>query len=515
MDKKLFDIASNIRKFANEIEKANQKAKNVNISLLIDSNVSQSDENGYLDFFTNKNLRLVFGELYNKIKSMNQSEINEILLFISLCAYNQDWDYVFDTIKDYRGKTFYEWHNEKQEKINPFNVKSWGRVYQNYDTNFLNQIRNGLAHSKFQYNPNTKNITISMNNGEFVVDVNLEFLIYLPNMAWEISEKSTSNEARQSTIFLENGAYNNIVMFVIKNEKPEEKNWNKRLKSLGLNSDEIKAIDRVSSIVKENGNGLTLVDKMNWCQKSIDLILEKINSNQKALDIIKIIYEKFGLTIESDVKFNFYDVCEKDSFEETFFANMFFDKNISESDRNLNFTRALKIKKDEQSQNFLANNAVISLFMNAKSSDSFGKFRTMLKNSYIPLSLNEFSFFLDKAYLNMVFNYFAEKSKESGEIENFIKPFKETSATEYFDSNEYTENLSLDQTFYYIRNCVVHPRFMKRDGDNYILSDYNKKGELVFNAIIARDKFIELANNVATLLQEEKNKEEDEEECNE
>lgn len=509
MDKNLLKIAKNIKEFANIVEKANQKTKNIDVAEFINSNISTNQDNTYFDFFINKNFRMVFEGLYNQIKETSVNEIEEMLLFISLCAYNQDWDYVFETVKDYRGQTYYAWRNEKNEEILPFDVKNWGRFQPNYDTYFLNQIRNCLAHARFSYDENTKKVTLTKNNGEFVVEMPIDTLFMFPNQIWSISEKSTSKETRQSTILLKEGNYNNGVRLVIKNEKPQEKAWNNLFNNLGLNKDEINFINNVSNECLKGENVLTLVDKMQYVQKIFQTLSDKIETNKlDGLSIIKLIYEKFGLTIEKEEPFNLQSICDKDSYLELYFTNMLLRKDLSESDKNLITLRVLNIKKDELSKNFLSNNAVSVLLLNALGDSTFGKFRTNIKNTYIPLVLEDIGFFVDKAYFNYVFNYLVEKTRESGEDIKLTRELENISATDYFEDNDYTQDLSLDKTLYYIRNCVVHPRFLDRDGNNYILSDFNKKGELVFSAKVDRVKLFNLANLVIQSLNTDKSMEE-------
>ena len=80
------------------------------------------------------------------------------------------------------------------------------------------------------------------------------------------------------------------------------------------------------------------------------------------------------------------------------------------------------------------------------------------------------------------------------------------SATNYFAENDFTKNLSIADVFYYIRNCVVHPNRILMNNDVYKLTDYDRRGDLAFEAEISRENFIELTNLVNSMIQAENSK---------
>ena len=516
MEKKLFDIAKNIEDFALKFGNINMKSKQIDVKDFLNTEVSDKYRISYLERFVNSNLKLLFEDLFKDIKNMPKEERDEILLFMSLSAYNQDWDYVFNTVKDYRGQKYLTWHNDKNEEIYPFQVKSWGNVQQNYDINFLNQIRNGIAHSKFNYNPETKTVTIIRNNGEFVVDVLTDYLLYLPYHIWDINEQSPSKENQQSVVVLRNGTLKECLMLELINQEPNTKNINEKLKKLGLTDDQTSLICSIADICL-NSNNYPLVNKINTVHK----VLEEINKNNRLgknyIEAMKLVYERFGITIEKEQTFDLEKIYEDNELILLFISNMLLSKNISKEEKNLIILRILNSKFSEQSKNFFANNAISRFLLNIEPDVSWKEFRKKLKEGYLPYTIEDVSFFIDKAYFNYVFNYLVEKGKDLNEYIKVDEVLKNISATDYFETNEFTQDLSLNRTMGYIRNCIVHPRFLKREGKDFILSDYNKKGELVFSAKIDRTKFFNLANLVVENLKNERfiNKEELDEFCEE
>lgn len=493
-----FKIADYIRDFAIQVGNVKNKINYIDQSAFLNDSIEYTEES--FDYFVNKKIREVFEEFYNYSKKLDKTKIKETIFPISLCFYNQDWDYIFDVLKDSIGDLLFEFTKDdagkKTEDI--INVKSWGHIYQNYDANLLKHIRNGLAHSKFDYDADTQKIVINMYKGTFIVELDLDFLTQLTMQLWQITESLSFENSRQPIVIYKDNGYKDAVLLSIKNGNTFTDELTNKLKELGFSNFEITSIISMSSIYRAD-ESFTLIDKLKAASSIVDSYTNKERTDKQLIEKCKLILECFGLTIEDEKEIN----LENDLYKHNFFLkaysfNMLNSKELTADEKQVNLTRAINMKYYDLNKNFTAYINLLSTIHNS-SDKSWGKFRNELKTTNIPFSMDEISLLVDKSYFNYIYNYLGEKCGKPNSLAT-------VSATNYFSENEFTKNLSIADVFYYIRNCVVHPNRLVINNDVYKLIDYDRRGDLAFEAEISREKFIELTNLVNSMLQAENTK---------
>ncbi len=493
-----FKIADYIRDFAIQVGNVKNKINYIDQNKFLNDSTEYTEES--FDYFVNKKLREVFEEFYNYAKNLDKTKTKETVFPISLCFYNQDWDYIFEVLKDSIGDLLFEFTKDsagkKTEDI--ISVKSWGHIYQNYDANLLKHIRNGLAHSKFDYDADTQKIVINMYKGTFVVEIDLDFITQLTMELWQITESLNFENSRQPVVIYKDNGFKDAVLLSIKNGGIVTDEIFNKLKNLGFSDIEITGIISMSSIYRADEK-FTLVDKLKAASSVVDSYTNRERKDKKLVEKCKLILECFGLTVEDEKEIS----LENDLYKHNFFLkaysfNMLNSKGLTADEKQVNLTRAINMKYYDLNKNFTAYINLLSMIHNS-SDCTWGKFRNELKTTNIPFSMDEISLLVDKSYFNYIYNYLNEKCGAPQGLAS-------VSAINYFAENDFTKNLSIADVFYYIRNCVVHPNRLVINNDVYKLTDYDRRGDLAFDAEISREKFIELTNLVNSMLQTENTK---------
>ncbi len=497
---KLLEIADKTKMFVKELNNANKKIELFNTQEYMNE-IMQYKTYEARSSFLKRALRKVYKEVYNVVHNFTKQDSIEVLLPLSLNCYNQDWDYVTKAIQDryndpndfIHSITNGDGENRSIEDI--IQVKSWGHIRPKYDVNFFIKVRNGLSHSKFDYDEENNKLIINMYQGTFVVEFDMYFMHWFPINIWRMSEQSSSINSEQRLLLINNLPCKTAYSVLVKNTNRELTNAIKRkFRNAGVNASLKQYIENIKTTLDADPN-ITLVDKIEILTPllSVDDMSKELTESQA--DAIVTIFEYLGLTVEENQKVELYQLLGKDNVLLTFLLNdMMVSKEIAEDDKRIMLSRGVATKIDKQSKNIRPYQYLFGL-MTLCEDVSESKFNSNIKQSPIPYIMDELCTFADIAYFNYVFNYLAQKLEQPQELASLP-------ATDYFKENSYTSGKSISDTFYYIRNCVVHPNRVIKVKDVYILTDYERDGSLVFSAEIECDKFFELANLVVFKMKE-------------
>ena len=493
-----FKIADYIKEFAIQVGNVKNKINNINQNKFLKNSLEYTEES--FDYFVNKNLREVFEDFYKYLKKLGPAKTKETVFPLSLCFYNQDWDYIFEVLKDSIGDMLFEFRklNSDKKTEDIVNVKSWGHIYQNYDANLLKHIRNGLAHSKFDYDAKTQKIVINMYKETFVVEIDLDFLTQLTMELWQIIEDINFKESKQPVVMYKDYEFKKAVLLSIKDGKMIESKTFENLEKLGLSKADVDRVMAVVAICCANEN-FTLVDKLKTSGNFINKYTESAGLSENTTEITKLIFEAFGLEVEELKEIDIEnDLYKNNLFLKAYAFNMLNSNQLTMDEKQKNLTRAINMKYYDLNRNFTAYVNLLTMISDA-GDYGWGKFRNELKSTNIPFSMDEISLLVDKSYFNYIYNYLSEKCGKPQGLEKVL-------ATKYFAENDFTKDISLADVFTSIRNCVVHPNRLILNNGVYKMTDYDNRGDLAFEAEISREEFIELTNLVNKLLQKENDK---------
>ena len=120
-------------------------------------------------FFLRRKFRQSISELYNFGESITKQDITDMLFPMSVCCFSQDWDKVFESISHGTDDRDFEFVNDTKEFDDVVKVRSWGGVDPRFDVKFLKHMRNGIAHSKFEYDFENQQIKLNHYRFSFVV----------------------------------------------------------------------------------------------------------------------------------------------------------------------------------------------------------------------------------------------------------------------------------------------------------------------------------------------------------
>ena len=230
---KLLEIADKTSSFVKELNRANKKIELFNTHEYVNQ-IMQYRTYEARGSFLKRSLRSVYKDLYSVINSFTKQDSIEVLLPLSLSCYNQDWDYVTKAIQ--------ERYNDQNEFVRNITnssgeiksvediirVKSWGHINPRFDVNFFVKIRNGLSHSKFDYDDENNKLIISMYNDTFVVEFDTYFMHWFPMNIWRMSEHSTSPYSEQRLLLINNLQGKTAYSALVKNTNNPLTNESKR-----------------------------------------------------------------------------------------------------------------------------------------------------------------------------------------------------------------------------------------------------------------------------------------------
>ncbi|MBR2909442.1 MAG: hypothetical protein IKC11_03745 [Clostridia bacterium] len=477
MDNKeqLISLAESTKKLAKILERTNANIRNLSSEQTKKEYSSYTNQDGR-NFFIKRALRHATEELI----SFDDKNIEHLHLVLSLLCFSQDWDTVLSSIQEIPD-TF---------NMTDVNVESWGHIYQNFDVNFLKQLRNAIAHSKFSYDFENKQLSINSYNGTFKVSFPLNFLCSIPWSLWNLSESYTSPEAMVNC---------NILNLETRN--PKFYNINVRNDVFDLSSlskyPTIQPIEHLLQDLKdeESINGVPLINKSNLFKIVIN---SKLNTTGVLeLEDIQDIARLCGLVAQDVNKLEANDVLFKGNFflKEFFNAqNILFDEN---KQHRLSYIISSII--DQRNENFFPSVQIGELLFTINSNDTKAQKFNYFNDSLLPLSIDSLQNYTERAYFNFVFNYIYERTT----------PNATTLDTELQSTfNKVAPNIngasSMSELIVHLRNCIVHPNRFTKNNNQYNLCDFDRRHNQTFSATLSSAELMEIADSFLESLKDKK-----------
>jgi len=445
--KRLINLGKTMRKY---LDALSETEKNIS-ALGTSDHMSEYEDDNSLDY----NKRLVKRDLrqaFAPLLSFNEPEAKSMPVFFASSCFTQDWDALLESINTVPLPDFSE----------NFNVESWGHIYPKFDINFIKQLRNAIAHSKFDYDFDDDRIYISTYKDTFKVNFTSDILLGTPKTLWNINKNSTSPSAWVDCSFILDGVTDpNLYTFFMRNGKTAHSTV---LKELGT-----------TDITK-----VPLQERLKVFEKYAVKLMQKerTKSGETGIKSLSKLANQCGLTLEYKGKHNI--------FKQTFKNNAFLEKMAyvvyHDNEKGLDelFLRGAVMRPEKK---FMGNpffhTLVTCAFNNANNSTA--KNVSIITENHAPFYLREMHDYAEEAYLNFVFNYLVSKI----ELDDTTK-----------NSPSVVDGKTQSELASHIRNAIVHPGRIKRQGDNYLITDYNRKNECTFNKVIPIDSLIKFADNL-------------------
>ena len=452
---KLLDLGLTMRKY---LDALNQTRKNIE-TLGSEENLAKYDPISSTS--TNYNTRLIKRDLrwaFNDLLTFNEPHAKAMPVFFATSCFTQDWDTLLTSLEDVPMKCL----------TDELNVTSWGHVYQNIDLNFIKQLRNAIAHSKFDYNFEEDKIYISAYKDTFKVDFPSKIILSTPKTILELKKYSTSKHAWVDCFFiLDEKNIKYLHTFFLRNGDHAHPVFMERFPTSNLS--EIPLTHRAQVYNQ-------------FVQK---VITEKSKSANQTLRRLKNIAEQCGLELESKGKVSVA--------QQTFKGNKFLElmakviyQNDEEGFKNL-CLRGASMRPEKE---FISNPFFHTLVVCSPNdpNSSMAKNVANLTQNHAPYYLQEMHDYAERAYLNYVFNYLTTKVETS-------EGFK--------TGQSIIPNLTNQELTSHLRNSIVHPNRLQKKDNYYIITDYNRKNELTFNEIIPVEALINYADNIVSIMKSE------------
>lgn len=401
-----------------------------------------------------RDLRHAFGELL----TFNEPEAKAMPITYAMNCFTQDWDSLLDSINEvsieFTSKQFF--------------VDSWGHIYPKIDVNFLKQIRNAIAHSKFDYNFDTDQINISLYKDTFKVHFYGHTLLGTPTSLWELHKNSTSNNAWVDCSFTVNDTNDkNLYAFILKNSDSP-------LHPI--------ITERLPDDIKEN---MSLRQKISifklFCQKQLEIYHK---SSDAVIKDLKKIARQCGLKIDHYEKVDIIKYTYKNNEFLKLLASTVYENNPRSIEE-----LHLRGSAMRPSKNFMGNPYYHTLVTCAfpGSGNSIAKNVSILSENHAPYYLDQMYDYAERSYFNYVFNYLNEKIGIDEEFKNCESIISGLTNAELMD---------------HLRNSIVHPGRMNKQDNTYKITDYNRRKELTFNQEITTSTLLDYADTVLRKMQE-------------
>ena len=284
---RLLTLGCTMRRYLDALDKTEKNIK----TLGTPEHMSEYIEDNSHDY----NKRLIKRDIrhaFEPLITFDEPEAKAMPVFFAASCFTQDWDSLLESISAVTLPDFSE----------NFNVSSWGHIYPIFDINFIKQLRNAIAHSKFDYDFNEDKIYVSTYKDTFKVDFPSSILLGTPKTLWSINRNSTSKEAWVDCSFvMGDNTDKNLYTFFLKNGDTAHPTT---LKALGVSDiktvplqDRIKIFEKFAIPIMQN---------------------EHQKSGESGLRRLKSIATQCGLILEYKSKFNVHD--------QTFKKNPFLEK---------------------------------------------------------------------------------------------------------------------------------------------------------------------------------------------
>lgn len=457
---RLLTLGKTMRKYLDALR---ETERNIN-ALGTPEHMKEYDEDNSKEYnkrLLKKDLRQAFAPLL----SFNEPEAKSMPVFFASSCFTQDWDALLNSISSVSLPDFSD----------VFNVESWGHIYPNFDINFIKQLRNAIAHSKFDYNFDEDKIYITAYNGTFKLNFPSEILLGTPKTLWNINKNSTSPSAWVDCSFLLDwNKDKNLYTFFIRNGNTAHATT---LAELG-----VKDITTVP-----------LQERLKVFEKYAVKLMktERTKSGEAGVRSLSRLATQCGLTLEYKGKL--------DIFKQTFKGNPFLEKmaNIvyynNEEGLDELFLRGAVLRPEKK---FMGNpffHTLVSCSFNS-ADNSTAKNVSIITENHAPFYLKDMRDYAEEAYLNYVFNYLVCKI-----------PLDKSFA----DSPSIVKGKTKFELASHIRNAIVHPGRIKKVDDNYIITDYNRKNECTLHETIPVKALLRFADDIVNKMQEKENKTEE------
>ena len=434
-----------------EIEEADKKAE----ELLAEAHHQMLPLN---NLFTDRDaLNLI--EAVMPLLSFDEPEAKSMPVFFASSCFTQDWDALLESINAVPLPDFSE----------RFNVESWGHIYPKFDINFIKQLRNAIAHSKFDYDFDNDRIYISTYKDTFKVNFTSDILLGTPKTLWNINKNSTSPSAWVDCSFILDGVTDpNLYTFFMRNGQTAH-----------------------STVLEELGTTditqIPLQERLQIFEKYAVKLMknERTKSGESAVKSLSKLATQCGLSLEYKGKHNI--------FKQTFKNNAFLEKmayivyHNNEKGLDELFLRGAVMRPEKK---FMGNpffhTLVTCAFNNANNSTA--KNVSIITENHAPFYLREMRDYAEESYLNYVFNYLLTKIELDNETKN---------------SHSIVDGKTKSELASHIRNAIVHPGRIKKQDNYYLVRDYNRKGECTLNETISVNKLLDFADSIVTQMKAE------------
>lgn len=464
-NEKLVSLAHSTKNFINALAKVNKNIQELNTQETISTVNSYKNEEGQNSF-----IKRCIRKAFEPITCFNDKNLPHMDMVFSLLCFSQDWDTLLSSIKEIPDTL----------NITDVNVSSWGHIYQNYDINFLKQIRNGIAHSKFTYDFDNQHIFVNMYNNTFQADFPLNFLLSLPWSLWNLSESYTSKESIINCNILNLSFNPTFYNINVKNDSFDL--------SL-LNKYPIFApIDYLLYDLKdeEDTNGLAIIYKSNLFKIMLDSKLKNTYSLQ--LDEIHEIAKLCGLSVCDVKKVD----AEKHLFNNNKFLKAFFNSQYvlldEEKQNRLSFILSSII--DERNINFFPSVEIGELLTTIPEPSEAKKINT-ISNNLTPFTIDILQTYAERSYFNFVFNYIYENaSLNQTKLNATLNETFNSIATNITGATTPTELIE------HLRNCIVHPKRFSKINGKYELLDFDRRNNQTFSATLKVKDLMKIADKI-------------------
>lgn len=191
-DEKLFFVAHNMQKFVGVLNQVKESINKLDGDEFANELQRYSASNDGRKFFINKCIRRAYEPLYQFLAKNGTDNNICLAMFLSLYSYNLSWDSICDVINLQNQHELFmnnDVTGEKVEMSSVFNILADYKQNRKLDIDFLRLIRNGMSHSKFDYDFEKKTIVIKMRNNSFVVEVPTEAVLLLPMNLYRIYDQ--------------------------------------------------------------------------------------------------------------------------------------------------------------------------------------------------------------------------------------------------------------------------------------------------------------------------------------
>lgn len=448
---RLLNLGSTMRKYLDTISITEQNV----INLGSPENMQKYQPNNSPEL-NNRYIKQDIRRAFKDFLEFSEPDAKALPIFFASTCFTLDWDSLLDSIKDI----------DVSPVTNEINVCSWGHIYPNIDINFVKQLRNAFAHSKFDYDFDNDKIHINAYKNTFQVDFPSSILLSTPKTLWGLNQSSTSKSAWIDCAFTTgNPNDDNLYIFFLRNGNVAHQAILNQFSSNDLSK--VPLDERVRVL---NEYALKLMDK-------------KFKSGDELAKQLKRMASQCGLELEYKGKFD--KKCA------TFKGNKFLEKMAEiiyiDDEKGLSelYLRGA-IMRPEKS--FMSNpfyhTIVTCAFQDLD--NSVAKNVSILTRNHAPYFLKDIRDYAERSYLNYVFNYLWVKIGLDG---NFS------------DAPSMCNGLTNKELIDHLRNSIVHPNRLIKDGENYNITDYNRKNELTFSSSISRKTLVEFADTVLEQMQ--------------